>query len=372
MRIGIDISVLCNQWDGIGTYTMDVLKYIVQHPSEDEFYLYADRKLAEDLKLDKRFHLFIDNGANHLLWLLTKLPKYARRDHLDAFWQPNFILPFRVKGMRNIVNIHDMSAYAYSEYASTKTNITHKLFLKSTCEKADTILAISHNGAEEIIKCFPKAKDKVKTIYIGKKMFEKGLDASKKDSAECLANFSVEQDDYLLFVGTLSPRKNADVIVNGYLKYREQGGTKKLVLAGNIASKCENIRSMIAASKYSKDVVIAGYISDVQKRVLYYHAAMLLFPSRLEGFGFPILEAMQAEIPVITSNFSCMPEIARDAAVYLNNIDSVDEMAQRIFDVEKMDREQKSAMISRGKERVRYFDEMNYPDQVLEVLTGMQ
>lgn len=372
MRIGIDISVLCNQWDGIGVYTMNVLKYIAQYSTEDEVYLYADRELAVDLKLGKRFHLCIDNGSNHLLWLLTKLPKYARRDHLDVFWQPNFILPFRIKGMRNIVTVHDMSAYSYSGYASTKTNITHKLFLKPTCNKADLILAISHNGAEEIIKCFPKVQNKVRTIYIGKRMFENGLDVSREDSAECLDHFGVNQGDYLLFVGTLSPRKNAAIIVNGYLQYRKQGGKKKLVLAGSIATKCKGLKKIIAESDYSKDVVVAGYISDKQKRVLYYHAAMLLFPSRLEGFGFPILEAMQAEIPVITSNVSCLPEIARDAALYLNNIDSVDEMAQCIFNVEKMDSVERQKMISRGKERVEYFDEMNYPKQVWKTLTARQ
>lgn len=368
MRVGIDVSVLCNQWDGIGTYTLDVLNYIIRCTTNHEFFLYADRKLVADLPLNKRFHLNVDNGSNHLLWLLTKLPKYAKRDKLDVFWQPNFILPFRVKGMRNIVNVHDMSAYAYSEYASTKTNITHKLFLKPTCEKADAILAISNNGAEEIIKRFPKEKNKVKTIYIGKKMFANGLDANEADVKECLTHFHVQPQNYLLFVGTLSPRKNAEVIVKGYFKYRDQGGKKKLVLAGNISAKSENVKSLIEASEYRDDVIIAGYVSDLQKRIFYYHAAMLLFPSRLEGFGFPILEAMQAEIPVITSNCSCMPEIAGDAAIYLNDINSPDEMASRIFDVEQMSLIDRENLIELGKKRVQYFDQMNYPQLVLQEL----
>lgn len=368
MRIGIDVSVLCNQWDGIGTYTMDVLKYIIDHPSENEFYLYADRKLAVELKLNSKFKVVVDNSSNHLLWLLTKLPQYVDRDKIDTFWQPNFILPFSVKGMRNIVTVHDMSAYSYSEYASVKTNITHKLFLKPTCKKADRILAISHNGADEIVRNFPEVKDKIRTIYIGKKMFEDGLNVSVQACREYLNKLSIKEKDYLLFVGTLSPRKNAAVIIDGYFKYREKSGCKKLVLAGNIAAKSEDIKQKIAESPYKEDVVVAGYVSDQQKRILYYHAAMLLFPSRLEGFGFPLLEAMQAEIPVITSDCSCMPEIAGDAAVYLNDIDSADEMAQRIFDVEKMSPDEKKILLDRGKERVQFFDQMNYPERVFEEL----
>lgn len=370
MRIGVDISTLCSKWDGIGTYTLDVLRYILRTPSKDEYFLYADRKLATELELDERFHLRIDDGTNHLLWLLTKLPRYAKKDQLDVFWQPNFILPFRIKGMRNVVTVHDMSAYAYSQYASTKTNITHKLFLNRTCKAADLIMTDSDNAAEEITKFLPSAKGKVKTVYIGKKMFEKGLDATDEECAECLTHFGVCKNDYLLFVGTLSPRKNADVIVKGYLKYRERGGSKKLLLAGNIAAKSEYIRTVIAESEYCNDIVVAGYISEKEKRIFYYNASMLLFPSRLEGFGFPILEGMQSEIPVITSNYSCMPEIASDAAVYLNDIDSCDEMADRIYEVERMDADEKMAMIKRGVSRVQYFDEMNYPQCVLQELTA--
>lgn len=368
MRIGIDISVLCDKWDGIGIYVYEQLKYIERTDKENEFFLYADRPLATELQLGDRFHICVDNGSNHLIWLLTRLPKYAKRDRIDVFWQPNFILPFRIPGMRNVVSVHDMSAFAYSEYASTKTNIVHKLFLKPTCRKADKILAISQDCASEIEKYLRVEPSKIQAIYIGKKMFEDGLDATDEQRAECLRKFGIQERDYLLFVGTLSPRKNAEVIVKGYLEYRKTGGTKKLLLAGNIAAKSENIRTLIAESNFGKDIVLGGYISDLDKRILYYHAALLLFPSRLEGFGFPLLEGMQAGIPVITSNVSCMPEIAQDAAVYLQDIDSWQELAQRIVEVENMDADRRARMIARGYERVEYFDQLNYRKRTLEAI----
>lgn len=369
MRIGIDISSLCNQWDGIGTYTLDVIRYIVSHSSEDEYFLYAKRGILTELDLDKRFHLHTDNEKSHLFWLLTHLPRYAKRDRLDVLWQPNYILPFRVRGMRNVVTVHDMSAYAYREFASVATNITQKVFLKRTCKLADTILAISRNGAADMEKYIPEAKGKTEIIYNGKRLFKNDLDASEQECNNCLKKYGIEKNEYLLFVGTLSPRKNAEVIIKGYFNYRDQGGTKKLVLAGKIAPTCEHIRYLIEESKYREDIVVAGYISELEKRIFYYHASMLLFPSRLEGFGFPLLEAMQAQIPVITSNCSCMPEIAGDAAVYINDINSPNELSTRIFDVEKMDEELKALLIKRGLERVRYFDEMNYPKRTLQELT---
>lgn len=181
MRIGIDISVLCDKWEEFGTYVYEQLKYTERNDKENEFFLYADRPLATELRLGDQFHICVDNGGgNHLVWLLTRLPKYAKRDRIDVFWQPNFILPFRIPGMRSVVSVHDMSAFAYSGYASTKTNIVHKLFLKPTCRKADKILAISQNGASEIEKYLRVEASKIQTIYIGKKMFEDGLDATRR------------------------------------------------------------------------------------------------------------------------------------------------------------------------------------------------
>lgn len=369
MRIGIDVSSLCSKWDGIGTFVMDMVNYISKQQSDDIFYLYSNLKTALQLPVNKSMVIRADNCTNHFKWLVTRLPKQMKEDCLDVFWQPNYLMPVKIKGIKNIVTVHDVSAYAYTQYSTFKITLLHKLFLKSTCRKADTIFAISNNGGEEIKKFFPDFRNKVKKIYIGKKMFENGLNASPAECDNYLRRLDILKNEYLLFVGTLSPRKNAKVIIEGYFKYCEDGGAKKLVLAGNISSRCENLKKIIAESRYSKNVVIAGYISDLQKRILYYHAAMLLFPSRLEGFGFPILEGMQAGIPVITSKCSCMPEIAGDAAAYLNDIDSSKELANRIFEVEHMTAYDRIKLIQRGFERVQYFEKLNYPKKILQEIT---
>ena len=142
MKLGIDISTLCKKWDGIGSYLLNVLEYLNSLNDDNEYYLYADRPLEKKPILNNRFFFRIDNGKNHLLWLLTRLPKQLKKDGIEVFWQPNFIYPVSSRKMKIIVTIHDMSAYAHSEFASAKTNITHKLFLKKTCDVASTILVI--------------------------------------------------------------------------------------------------------------------------------------------------------------------------------------------------------------------------------------
>jgi len=175
-----------------------------------------------------------------------------------------------------------------------------------------------------------------------------------------LNKFGIHNKEYILFVGTLSPRKNANILIQAYLEYRKNGGKKKLMLAGNIAAKCEFLRDVINSSPYKNDIIFAGYVNDLEKRVLYFNAFSLLFPSRLEGFGYPLLEGMQAEIPVITSRVSCMPEIASDAAIYLDDIDDWKALSECIFRVETMNDDELKNIVKKGKERVDYFDNMSY------------
>lgn len=368
MRIGIDISTLCNNWDGIGSYLLKVLEYMNSLPDNNDFFLYAERPLEKKLKFNKNFHYVIDDGKNHLLWLLTKLPQRVAKDKIDVFWQPNFIFPRKVAGTRIVVTVHDMSAYSYSEFASTKTNIKHKLFLKRTCQIADRILAISKNCAGEIMTELGVPEEKISTIYNGKRMFENGLDATEEQIVECLNQYGICKGEYILFVGTLSPRKNDVVMIKSYIEYRKRGGTKKMLLAGNIAAKSERAKELIQMCEYKDDIVLTGYINELTKRVFYYNAAMLLYPSRLEGFGFPLLEAMQAEIPVITSNVSCMPEIAEEAAIYLNDIDNENELCECILKVEKMTKAEKEVLIQRGKKRVEFFDKQEFPKRTYAVI----
>ncbi len=371
MRLGIDISVLCNQWDGIGNYLLRELNYMKSLSNTDEYFLYADRPLEIKLELDDRFHFMIDSGKNHLLWILTKLPQYIARDKIDVFWQPNFIFPRKIKNTHLVVTVHDMSAFSYWQYASTKTNITHKLFLRKTCKNADKILAISHNCAEEIKKKLNVPIEKIVTIYIGKKMFERGLEATDLEVKECLNKYRINKNEYILFVGTLSPRKNDMVMIKAYIEYKKRGGQKKLVLAGNVASKSESVRRLVFSSDYKEDIILSGYITEKEKRIFYYNAAMLLFPSRLEGFGFPLLEAMQAEIPVITSKASCMPEIAKDAAIYLNDIDNEKELCECILKVESLSQEEKRDIIKRGMQRVAFFDTQNFEKSTYHVMKSL-
>lgn len=368
MKIGIDITPACKQRDGIGRYVKEFIEFINNNvSSEDEIFVYSSVSVPGDIWLNTKFHVRCQDMKS-TIWLLTVLPKQIKKDQLDVFWQPNHLFPFKINRTRVVITVHDMSAYSYTEYAERNTNIVFKLFLKPSCKKADRIIAISKDCAKDVVKDLGISKDKIDVVYNGKKMFPNGEDVTAIERQDCLNKYKLYAGEYLLFVGTLSPRKNAEVIVNAYLEYRKNGGNKKIVFAGRIASNCQNILEIINQSQFKNDIIVCGYVDDLTKRVFYYNAGLVLFPSRLEGFGVPLLEAMQAGVPVITSNVSCMPEIAGDAAIYLENIDDWKELAARIFEVEQMSKEETARLIQKGYARVEFFDSMNYCEQTLNVI----
>ena len=366
MRIGIDVNPLGIASDTMGAYIYNVLLYLQRSNEENEYFLYSNIPLARELELDARFHMRIENSGGHLKWLLTTLPKRMAEDKLDVFWQPSFILPRSARGVKTVITVHDMAAYAYG-YSSPKANITHKLLLKPSCKRAQKVIAISQACKEDIVRYMGIDPGKIQVVYNGIKMFD-DAPIPVETAEACMQKYGIRKEDYLLFVGTLSPRKNDRVIVEGYFAYRKRGGTKKLVLAGNIAEKSLPVKEMIQQSAYRDDIILTGYISETEKKILYYQAAMLLYPSRLEGFGFPLLEAMQARIPVITANVSCMPEIAQDAALYLNNIDDPAELAERIFDAEALTPEEKQTLTERGLARVAFFSREDARKKTLEAI----
>ncbi|MEQ6366194.1 glycosyltransferase family 4 protein [Lactiplantibacillus plantarum] len=368
MKIGIEVSTLCHQYDGIGTYLMNVLHYLQEHPDNNQYYLYSDRALFSQLDLDSRFVMREGDGHNHILWLLTVLPKAIKVDNIDVFWQPNFLLPFKLSHVKNVITVHDMSAYSFWKYASFKTNITHKLFLKRSCQYADTILSISKDCTRKIQSNMGVSPDKIKTIYNAKKMFSSGLNVSDHVALAYLNGSGITPQSYMLFVGTLSPRKNDRIMIDAYMKYRNRGGRLKLLFAGGISGKSQKLVSRVKASAYSDEIIFTGYVSEEQKRILYYNAAFVLFPSRLEGFGFPLLEAMQAETIVITSNVTSLPEIAGDAALYLNDIDSDEELSALMLEAEHLPSDKRQAMIQNGLKRVEFFDNVDFEEKTYNVL----
>ena len=180
---------------------------------------------------------------------------------------------------------------------------------------ADRIVCVSKSTADAIQSEFPFVKDKVRVVSLG----VTALPAPS--TKECLQRFGIDRP-YVLFVGTLEPRKNLQRLLKAYASLSHKlRRDYLLVIAGPQGWGGLDVRTEAVRLGIFESIKVTGYVSEDVLSTLYYHAEFLAFPSLYEGFGLPIVEAMAAGTPVLTSNVSSMPEVAGDAALLVDPFD---------------------------------------------------
>lgn len=208
-------------------------------------------------------------------------------------------------------------------------------------------------------------------IYIGDSYLDKCINWNEENWIKTKNKYGIGEK-YFIFVGDIQPRKNIYVMIDAFIKYKHSvKDDMQFVLVGKCRWKYQDILDRISNSSYKDDFILTGYVTDEEKTYLYKHARALIFPSRYEGFGFPILEAMSLEIPVITSNHSSMPEIAGNAALYLTDLDSSDELCELMRQVVFMPISKKKELCELGLKRAALFNRKNTAEEYYELFNAV-
>lgn len=354
MKIGIDISLLGGEITGIGVYIKDMLRYFKEHDSINEYILYSNLDITDFSVFPHNSILRVRKIRPHLLWQIIVLPSMLRKDKVDIFWEPNHRLPIMFDSVKYVVTVHDLAAYLHPEYVSLKTYIQDRLFLKKTIKHADKVIAISKYTKDSIVKFLGVSERNIEVIYNGDTKFDMAMNFDDIKWRDIKEKYSIKR--FLLYVGNIHPRKNVSVILDAYEKACEADKDfYQLVIVGNYLSQVREMKTKILNSKFKNKIIVTGYIPDDILYYLYKKSEALVFPSRYEGFGLPVLEAMSLGTLVITSKVTSLPEVAGDAAIYLNDIDSSDELKQIFLNLKDMSVEVKSSLVMRGYEQVKKF-----------------
>ena len=367
MKIAIDALPIMSQKTGIGYYTHHLISQFVTIAPDDDFYLCdvlfespfcTIVKLGNDLsnayqfiRISKvpfpfvtftRFLFFIQQK------LIGKAPKI---EEMDIFFGPNYRGIFK-ESMRTVITIHDMVHKYFPETIGGENlkYLTNKL--PNIAKKAHCVITDSESTKNDIIKLLNVPEEKVKVIYLG-------VDGVFKPLIDTKALASVKKryglpEKFILFLGTIEPRKNIQGLMKAYAKLCEETSfNHDLVLAGDIQWKSGGLKNLIKDLRFVDRVRFIGYVDETDLANLYNLADIFVYPSFYEGFGLPIIEAMACGVPVVTSNTSSLPEIAGNAAVLIDP-HSIDDLAQGIKRV-LSDNELRQNLIRSGLERAKLF-----------------
>ncbi len=355
MVIGIDASrAFLRKRTGIEEYSYRVIEELRGPLAEEEVVLYMRPDQEPDFTLP-------------VAWRLRKLgaPRFWTQGRLslemllrppDVLFVPAHTVPL-IHPKRTVVTMHGLEyefcpqAYAWFE------RWYMRLSIRFSCWAAETIISVSENTKQDLMRTYAVPEKKIRVIYEG---YQNDLVAYPK-------SVSLSKRPYLLFIGRLEERKNIVRIIEAFeLLKSEQHIPHVLVLAGKPGLGYAKIRNKIESSPFKQAIVELGYITETEKWTWLYHAEVFLFPTLYEGFGIPVLEAQSAGVPVVLSETSSLPEVGGAGGAYCNpwHAESIAEQVQKVLSNQVF----RDGILERAQENVGRFSWKTCAESIAELL----
>lgn len=253
------------------------------------------------------------------------------------------------KNIKQIITVHDLMPLYFPE-GRIHQFLYYKLFLKRIIRNSDLVITVSNNTKKDLIKEYKIKEDKVKVVYNG---FDKPEVLDKEESKNIVKDkFSV--NDYILMIGIHYAYKNLHSVIEAYDLIKDEID-KPIVIVGNDDCKYgKQLKELVKSKGLEDRVLFLGYVSNEDKNRLYQAAKLFIYPSKYEGFGLPVLEAMANNTLVACSNTSSLPEVVGDAAVMFNP-NSIEDIRNSIKQVYSLTMDEYSKFIEKGNIQISKF-----------------
>lgn len=326
MKIAVNTRLLlADRLEGIGWFSFQTLKRITKnHPDVHFIYLF-DRDFDESFITSTNITpLIIGPQARHpflyYAWFQWSVKQTLNRLKPDLFLSPDGFLSVGAK-TRQLPVIHDINFHHFPQDVSRLSARYYNYFFPKYAREATRIATVSEYSKQDIAKTYGVNSSKIDVVYNGINEFFQPLDNTHKNQVK---QKWTQGQDYFVYVGSLHPRKNIPNLIKGFDAFKRNGSPLKLVLAGPLFWGKEDIDAALNASAYKNDVIFTGRLNNEELNAVMASALAMTMVPRYEGFGIPVIEAMQAGVPVIYSNVSSLPEVAGDAGLSVNQNDPSD------------------------------------------------
>ncbi|KMT22834.1 glycosyltransferase family 4 protein [Clostridium cylindrosporum] len=353
MKIAIDArGANWYKGTGIGTYTNQVLNYLLNNDSLNQYHLYWAGPNYRNIYKDnvtinmssKRHHRFFEDYF---------IPQNLKNNDVDIYHVPqNGIGLSKKTSCLSISTIHDLIPYVMPETVGRGYLKKFIAQMPSIIQASDNIITVSEFSKNDIIKIFDVPEEKIKVTHLAADHIFSPLD--KEETKKSIYEKYGITEDFILYLGGFSSRKNVKSILVAFSKiYKNLSKDYKVVILGPSRDEHEKLTNLAETLSIKDKVQFTGFVPHEDLPLFYNAASLFVYPSLYEGFGLPPLEAMSCKCPVITSDISAIPEVVGDGALLINpyDIDDLKDSMEKVLE----DSSTRENIILKGYERSKLF-----------------
>jgi len=353
MKIAVNTRwLLHKKLEGIGNFSHNLLSRLVKNHPEVSFDFYFDRPFHDSFIYANNVSGFrLMPPARHpylwYVWYEYSLKRRLNQTKPDLFFSPDGFIPTNGK-TKTLNTIHDLNFEHNPEWVPNTVANYYKKFFPLCAEKASHLITVSEFSKKDIVNTYGIDENKIDVVY------NSTSSDFKKKSETKISDFKTKYTEgkpYFIFVGALNPRKNLQNIFPAFDRLESD---HKFLIVGNKMHWDSTIENAYNKMQKKDAVVFSGRLSTEDLNTALSGATSMIFPSLFEGFGIPILEAFKSQTAVITANNSSLPEIAGDAALFVN-AKSQDEILAGMQKIES-NKELRKELIAKGKVQANKFD----------------
>lgn len=370
MRIAVNtIFLQKGRLEGYGHYAKEILSRMVQEHPEHEFIFVFDCPYDEGfITAPNCKPVIVSPPARHAFsfyyWYNVKAPLALRKYKPDVWLQPFGFCSLSSK-VAQVLIVHDLAFIHYPQFIAWHHRWFYKLFTKKFLRKAKEMITVSEFSKIDIMQQYGVPAEKITVVQGAARCGFRPLSWQER---EVVKGSYADGREYFLFTGGIHPRKNLMNLLKAFSLFKKwQHSNMKLLIAGRLAWQYDDVLTKLKTYKYRDDVLLLGYLPDEQLMKVTAAAYAMVYPSFFEGFGLPIVEAMQSGVPVISSNAGSMPEVGGDAALYADPNDP-DAIAKQMLNLYR-DEILKSSLAEKGKERAALFNWDEAATRIWQIIT---
>jgi glycosyltransferase involved in cell wall biosynthesis len=341
MHIGINAQLLSFSQNyrngGVSRYIRYLLKELARQPGNHEYTVFVNgEEVIERLAAQHSQITYVaapwpeSQPVARVVWEQFTLPSLIRQKHIDVLHSPVNVLPERVPhNCATVVTLHDLAFLRFPEVLTRAKRLYHRTFTLRSLQRASMIITVSNSTKQDAHELIGIPTERMRTVYTC--IDERFSNVLEKEKVQAFRQQKGLDDDFLLYLGTLEPRKNLTTLIEAYARLRQAYAVReKLVLAGSKGWLYDAIFEKVRQHSLESEVVFPGYVLDDEQALWYCAASTFVYPSLYEGFGMPVVEALACGIPVVTSTVSSLPEAGATLALTVHPDDS-DALAEALY-----------------------------------------